>query len=71
MRYSIDRFEEDFAALIGENGEKSEIKKEYLPENAKPGDILSFSNGVFCIIEDETEKIRNKNISKFKKLFKK
>ncbi len=70
MIYSIDRFEGDFAILIDDNGEKTEINKESLPLYVKEGDLLSFENGEFIFEKDETKRRRENTVSKFNRLFK-
>ncbi len=64
MRFTIDRFEEEFAIVELENGEIIEILRAILPQEAKEGDIISIT-----IEKSETEE-RNKRIQgKFDRLF--
>lgn len=55
--YTIDRFEGDFAVCEDrETGEMVDFKREELPQNAKEGNILKYSNGKFELdIEKEQE----------------
>lgn len=64
MRFTIDRFEEEFAIVELENGDMVEIPRAILPIEAKEGDILSIT-----IEKDETEERKKRIQSKFDRLF--
>lgn len=63
MRFTIDRFEGDFAVVELENREMLDIPKILLPDDSKEGDIL-------LIVRDtgETENRKKRIEDKFKKL---
>lgn len=64
MRFTIDRFEEEFAIVELENGEVVEIPKAILPSESKEGDIISIS-----VEKDETEERKKRIQNKFDRLF--
>ena len=59
MRYIIDRFESDYVVLEDENGNISNISREYLPEEVKEGSIIYYVDGKYLINTLEEEKRRN------------
>lgn len=63
MRFTIDRFEGDFAVVELENREMLDIPKILLPDDSKEGDVL-------LIVHDtgETENRKKRIEDKFKKL---
>lgn len=69
MKYSIDRFEEQFAVLIGTQGEKQIVSREKLPENAAEGDILLFNGTAYILNRSETEEKRGKARKLINRLF--
>jgi hypothetical protein len=56
MKCCIDRIEGDFFVLEDENKNFFSVKKTKLPLNAKPGDIVSYTDDVFVILEEETKR---------------
>lgn len=64
MKFTIDRFEEEFAIVELENREMVEIPKAILPIEAKEGDIINIS-----VEERETEDRKKRIQDKFDRLF--
>lgn len=64
MKFTIDRFEEDFAIVELEDKTMIEIPRIIIPKEAKEGDIILLS-----IEETETEERRERIQSKFDRLF--
>lgn len=64
MKFTIDRFEGEFAIVELDSLETIEIPRIILPYEAKEGDIISIE-----IDEDETEARRKKIQEKFNSLF--
>lgn len=64
MKFTIDRFEGEYAIVELEDREMVEIPRIILPPGAKEGDILNIS-----IDEDETEIRRRRIQAKFNSLF--
>lgn len=64
MRFTIDRFEEEFAIVELENGEIIEIPRSILPMEAKEGDIVSIA-----VEKTETEERKKRIQNKFDRLF--
>jgi len=70
MRYAIDRFEEDRAILIpSEGGEAVEVARALLPEGARESDILSFEEGVYTILSEETARKKAEVSERLKNLY--
>lgn len=65
MRFTVDRFEGEFAVVELENRDMLDIPKILLPKDTEEGDIL-------IIVRDDYEtRERNKRIEKkFKRIFK-
>lgn len=66
-KYTLDRFDEDKAVLEDENGDFKTVLLSLIPNGAKEGDALSFENGEFSILPDETKK-RREHIKNLRKL---
>ena len=49
----IDRFEGDYAVLETDDGMMN-IHRGHLPSSAREGDALSYSNGGFSVLPEET-----------------
>lgn len=64
MKFTIDRFEGEFAIVELENKEMLDIPKAILPIEAKEGDIISVS-----VEQGETEERKERIQSKFDRLF--
>lgn len=64
MKFTIDRFEGDFAVVELEDKEMVDLPLSLLPENAKEGDILNIT-----IDNDATERRRKRIQDKFDSLF--
>lgn len=69
MRYTIDRFEGEFAVVEIEDGGFLNILKSELPEGAQEGDLVDDSSGT--IDETATERKKEKMKSRLDRLFKK
>ena len=68
--YSIDRFEENFAVCIDDDGHIYNFEKKNLPKQVKEGDVLIMcSSKKFVIDIEETKKRRKKIYELNKKLF--
>lgn len=63
MKFTIDRFEGEYAVVELENMDMINIPKEILPEGTKEGDILEVS-----INKDETEEREKRIEEKFNRL---
>ena len=70
MRYAIDRFEEDKAVLVDDNGEIFVVERSLLPLDAAQGDVLLHNNGCYRLDKDETESRRTR-IYKLEQLLRK
>ena len=57
--YSIDRIEEGIAVCESAEGETVRVRAETLPDGAKEGSLVSFSDGQWTLLEDETAKARH------------
>lgn len=66
MKVVIDRFEGSFAICEKEDRTILNIKKEYIPEGAKEGDVLDIQGDKISIDTKETEK-RKKEIEELAK----
>lgn len=63
----IDRFEGDFAVVETDNG-MTDISRELLPENAKEGDVIGITDGVYYIDDEETQSRRKSILKRFRSL---
>lgn len=72
MKYSLNRFEGDFAVIEAEddNGETAVFStgKDNVSVNAAEGDILVISDGIFIPDIEETAKIKKSLSERLKKL---
>ncbi|MCK9443417.1 MAG: DUF3006 domain-containing protein [Tissierellaceae bacterium] len=64
MKFTIDRFEGEYAVVELDTGHTVDITKAVLPPGAKEGDIISLK-----IEEEETEERRKRIQRKFENLF--
>lgn len=56
--YTIDRFEENFAVCEDrDTGEMVNFKRDDLPQNAREGSILKYSNGKFEIDSKQEQEV--------------
>ena len=70
-RYTIDRFENDFAVCEENSTQKMvDIPISLLPQNVKEQDILSFIDGVYTINLQATNLAKDKILDKTKEAFK-
>lgn len=63
----IDRFEGGIAVIETDSGIMN-ISKNELPDGAKEGDIIEFTDGLYVIDEEETKKRRESMADMFRKL---
>ena len=68
--FSVDRFEEDYAVLIDENGSPLNVKKNVLPAEVREGSVLTVADGKYMLAPDEEKKRRKRIVSLQNKLFK-
>lgn len=54
MKYTIDRFEGDFAVLEAEDKTMQNVPRTLLPESAKEGDCLNWDGERYLLDEAET-----------------
>ena len=69
MKYTLDRFEGDFAVLVDSNGKIKNVSASYITD-AKEGDTVVFENDKYTVDKQDT-KNRKEHINNLKnKLFK-
>ena len=56
--FSIDRFEEDLAVLVSQDGGTFPVLARFLPSDAREGDLVALQAGKWTILRTETEKLR-------------
>lgn len=59
MFYSIDRFEENTAVLLNDNGVPIDVERTVLPADVAQGDIVVLKDGKWVKDLDETAKRRD------------
>ena len=69
MRLIIDRFENGFAVCEREDLPHVRVEAGLLPDGAKEGSVIDFSDGVYTIDEAETLKRRREMSKKLRRLF--
>lgn len=69
MLFSIDRFENDLAVLIDENGEFRTVFRRNLPQNINEGDLLRYDGTVYSLEQKKTEERRKEVASLIDELF--
>ena len=67
--YTLDRIEEGTAVLETKNGDFEKISVALLPETVKSGDIILLDDGEYKILQEETERRREKIKTLRKSLF--
>ena len=65
--YTLDRFEEDFAVMIGDDGKKLDLPREDF-EGRREGDVFERSGSGFVFLDSETKSRRGHNRELMKKL---
>ena len=70
MKYTIDRFEGEFAVLEDENRNMIDVPKALLPEEAKEGDVLILSNDLYLVDQEETMRRRQDVQKRLERLLK-
>lgn len=61
MRYTIDQLEEELAVCEDDHGNKVNIAKSDIPEEAKIGDVMMLKDGKY-ILDKKTANQRRKEI---------
>lgn len=69
MKYTLDRFEADFAVLIDNNGKIINIPASYITD-AKEGDTVVLENDKYSVDKQDTENRKDRIESLKNKLFK-
>lgn len=67
--YSLDRFEEDYAVLIDDEGKRKDLKRSCLPASAKEGSVIIYEAGMYRIDSEESLRRRKNNVELKNKLF--
>ena len=57
--FSLDRFEEDTAVLIAQDGGIFHVLARFLPTGTREGDLLALRSGQWIILREETDKLRD------------
>ena len=71
MKYTVDRFEGDFAVLEDENRTMKDVPRGALPEEAKEGDVLIFAEGSYSLDSEETARRKEDVRERLQRLWKK
>ncbi len=56
--FSIDRFEEDLAVLIAQDGGYFPVSAHKLPPDAHEGSLVALQDGRWTVLQEETEELR-------------
>lgn len=67
--WSIDRFEEDVAIAINNQGNEIQLSAEELPKDCKEGDVLYYDGTSYQIDGNETQKRKDEVLSLLDDLF--
>lgn len=67
-KYVIDRCEENFFVLEKEDGTTIDVEKSLIP-GGKEGDVATFENGEYHLLEEETKKRKDIISEKMKRVF--
>lgn len=68
MRYTIDRFEADFALLEDEDGVMCQMPRSELPPEAREGDKLEVSEEGCALLTEATEAARTEADERLQRL---
>lgn len=72
MKYTVDRFEGEYAVLEEFNTINFiNVLKTKLPSDVREGDILEFNNGIFIILKNELLERKESIKDRFARLTKK
>ncbi len=66
--FIIDRFEADFAVLAALNGEMRQLPREKLPPDAKEGDCLTETAGIYALDRAATARRKKRIEGKLERL---
>ena len=58
-KYALDRIEEDIAVCESEAGETLHVRACRLPDGVREGSLLSFADGQWTLLEEETAQMRH------------
>ena len=58
MQYTIDRIEEGIAVCERSDGMRLHVLFSALPDGTREGSILTFDNGHWTLLADETARVR-------------
>ncbi len=67
--FSIDRFEENVAIGLNDQGEEIRLSAKHLPENCKEGDVIYYDGTSYRIDAEETQKRKDEVLSLLDDLF--
>ncbi len=67
MYYTLDRFEEEYAVMIGDDETEILIENKILG-NCNEGDVFEMIDGKYKYLKNETEMRKNENHDLMKKL---
>ena len=67
--WSIDRFEEDVAIALNDQGDELQLSTKELPKNCKEGDVLYYDGTSYQIDGKETIDRKDEVLSLFDDLF--
>lgn len=69
MRYAVDRIEEGVAVCEREDGASVHVLASRLPAGTREGSLLSFADGTWTLLEEETDRVRHELFSLQESLF--
>ena len=58
-KYALDRIEEGIAVCESEKGEMLHVRAGTLPDGVREGSLLSFADGQWTLLEEETAQVRH------------
>ena len=71
MFYVLERIEDQFAVLISDDRQTFNVELSRLPQGAKIGDVFVFDGENYILDDEETQKRKDRIVSKHLFLFKK
>ena len=71
MFYVLEQIEDNIAVLISDGKQTVNVDVSFISEGAKIGDVLVFDDEKYVLDADETQKRKERIISKHRSLFKK
>ncbi len=67
--WSIDRFEEDIAIALNDQGDVLQLSTKELPKDCKEGDVFYYDGTSYQIDREETQKRKDEVLSLLDDLF--